>query len=49
MIEGLEADLTGALIYASKNNDAYLNEVGNAAESITALSKSRNEMEIDLK
>ena len=36
MIEYLEADLTGALIDASNNDDVALAELANADETITA-------------
>ena len=49
MIEDLEADLTGAPIYASNTDDADMAEVKNSDEAITAVSKSRNKLEIDLK
>ena len=49
MIEYLEADLTGALIDASNNDDVALAELANADETITAEVKASNGMEVDLK
>ena len=49
MIEDLEADLTGAPIYASNDEYADLAEVKNYDEYITVVSAVSNEMEIGLK
>ena len=49
MIEDLEADFTGTPIYASNTDNAAAAEVENTYEAITAVAKSRNEMEIYLK
>ena len=43
----MEADLSGAPIYSSNNDDAALSEVENTDEAITAVAKASNEMEID--
>ena len=49
MIQDLEADFTGARIYASNTGDADLAEVANSGESVTVEAKAINEMEIDVK
>ena len=48
IIEDLEANLTGATIYASNHDDSAVDEGANADEAITTVAKSSNEMEIDL-
>ena len=49
MIEDLEDDMTRAQIDASNTDNTTLAEVTNADESITAVSKDINDMEIYLK
>ena len=44
MIEDMEADLTRSPIDASNTDDAALNDVTNAYEAITIVSKAINEM-----
>ena len=46
MIEYLEADLIGALIYASNTDNAAFAEVANANETITEEAKASNVMDI---
>ena len=49
MIEDLESYLTGAPIDALNTEDYAVVEEANPDESITAVAKARNEMEIDVK
>ena len=49
MIDYLEADLIGALIDASNNDDVALAEVANDDETITQEAKASNGMNIGLK
>ena len=49
MIEDLEEYLTGAPIDASNTDDSAVAEVANANEAITAVAKTSNETEVDLK
>ena len=48
MIEDLKANLTGAPIDASNPDNSAVYEEANADESINAVAKASNEMEIDL-
>ena len=48
MIEYLEANLTGAPIDSSDNENLSVAEQVNSDEAITAVAKDSNEMEIDL-
>ena len=49
MIDYLEVDLAGAPIDASNPDNLEVAKKANADESITAVYRARNEMEIDLK
>ena len=49
MIEDLEADLTGAPVDSLNTEDSEVAGETNPDESITAVSKASNEVEIDLK
>ena len=48
IFEYLEANFTGAPIYASNPDALAVAEEASSDEAITAVAKSRNEMEIDI-
>ena len=49
MIEDIEAELTGAPKKSSNTNNSAVAEEANIDGAVTAESKARNEMDIDLK